>query len=208
VTSPFPESKPPLDDARGLLTTEALLPRARAGDRDAQRELFVRFTPILERLLHARMPAHARGVHETDDLVQEVVLRALAHLGDFEYRGPGSFWSYLRRIGLNYVAEVVRRSEVGNAPRTANGSTLDGVDPNPGPGSAIVNRESFERFERELSDLNEVHRQAVLMRLELRLPYEDIATQCGFASADAARMAIKRAYERLAQRLSHDESGE
>src|SRR5262245_59977607 len=90
-------------DGQRLLSTRELLPRAGEGDQAAAAELFARFAPALRRLLHSRLPGHARGLLDTDDLVQEVWARALPRLDRFHYRGPGSFWSYLRRVGLNQL---------------------------------------------------------------------------------------------------------
>jgi hypothetical protein len=42
------------------------------------------------------------------------------------------------------------------------------------------------------------------MRLELESAYEDIASELGYASADAARMAIKRSLLRIAEDMSRD----
>ena len=150
--------RPTPNETDALLGTSELLPRARGGDRMAQQELFDRFAPILQRLLHARLPAHVRGLLETEDLVQEVYSRTLAHLDRFEYRGPGSFWSYLRRVGLNYVGEIVRRHEPGKDPRPVNGSTLDGVDPSSGPISQLLRLERFSAFERALECLSDTQR--------------------------------------------------
>lgn len=200
----IPEPRPAPSETDGLIGTSELLPRARAGDLVAQQELFDRFTPVLLRLLHARLPSHVRGLLETEDLVQEVYSRTLAHLGSFEYRGPGSFWSYLRRVGLNYVGEIVRRHEPGKAPRSVSGSTLDGVDPGSGPISQLLRQERFSAFESALECLSDSQRRAVLMRIELHLPFEAIASECNFPSPDAARMAVNRALRRLVERMSHD----
>ena len=199
-----PEPRPIRNLTDGLLGTSELLPLARSGDRVAQQELFDRFAPVLLRLLHARLPGHVRGLLETEDLVQEVYSRTLSHLEGFEYRGPGSFWSYLRRVGLNYVGEIVRRHEPGKAPRSVSGSTLDGVDPGSGPISQLLRQERFSAFESALECLSEAQRQALLMRMELHLPYEAIAAECGFPSTDAARMTVNRALGRLVERMSHD----
>ena len=40
------------------------------------------------------------------------------------------------------------------------------------------------------------------MRLELELPYEQISAELGYASTDAARMAIKRTLRRIAEDMS------
>jgi RNA polymerase sigma-70 factor (ECF subfamily) len=205
VTIANPEPSDDSNPSEALLATAALLSRARAGDPGAQRELFELFEPVLRRLLHARVPANARGLLDTDDLVQEVYGRVFQRLESFEYRGPGSFWGYLRRVGLNYVAAVARRSESVQAPRNASESSLDGIGPEPSPSSALSSRERFAEFEAALQELPELQRQALLMRLELDLPFSAIAAECGFPSADAARMAVKRVIEVVVKRMSDDQ---
>lgn len=185
-----------------LLSTQTLLSRARAGDPTARGELCARFTPILRRFLHRRLCRGARGQYETQDLVQEVQVRALARLGDFEYLGPGSFWSYLRRIGLNLLTEIARRSaNTATPPRAELGEVAAS---GAGPETLLLRKEQYEAFERALATLSEELRRAVLMRLELQLPFKAVAAECGFPTPDAARMAVSRAIETIVQRMSHE----
>ena len=51
-------------------TTAELLGRARSGDSDAEHLLLTRFLPLLQRWARGRLPGTARGLAETDDLVQ------------------------------------------------------------------------------------------------------------------------------------------
>ncbi len=185
-----------------LLQTADLLTRARAGDADAKAELFARYRVPLDRFLHARLSSPARALYETDDLVQEVFSRALARLGDFQYRGIGSFWSYLRQIGMNHVIQVSRKYEVPGRAATRPIDTVEApVADVATPLGALLKKEEIEAFDRALSGVSLEYREVLLMRLELGLDYATIATECGLPSADAARMTVRRAIERVVREM-------
>lgn len=185
-----------------LLSTQALLLRASGGDIAARAELCASFAPILRRFLHRRLCRGARGLYETQDLVQEVQVRALARLGDFEYRGQGSFWNYLRATGLNLLGEIARRSA--SSATTPREGLAEVAESGAGPETQLLRKEQLEAFECALATLSEELQRAVLMRLELQLPFKAVAAECGFPTPDAARMAVSRAIETLVQRMSHE----
>lgn len=188
----------------GLTRTRDLLAGARAGEREALERLFHRFRAPLRAFLHARLPSPARGLLETDDLVQEVFSRAWSALERFEDRGAGAFWAYLRQVGMNEVRQAIRKQqaakrgvpealgESSRAPSSGERPVIDG----------LIAKEDFEAFETALERISEQHRTALLMRFELDLDYSEIADECGFPSADAARVAIHRASATLAQELA------
>ena len=195
------KSEDPPPDPEDLLSTGELLDAVRSGDRSAADRLVRRFQTLLSRFLHARLPRHARGLMDTGDIVQDVLQRALARIGEFENRGHGAFWGYLRQIARNRLFEIRR----GTIPST-NGAKLDGTDDepvgaDPSPAEGLMNREMEEAYERALGELEPLLREAVLNRLELGLKWGEIARECAFTSADAARMATTRAITRLAGRL-------
>ena len=68
------------DARRALSSTAALIERARAGDGQAQDALFARLYPPLRRWTRGRLPVWARDVADTDDLVQEALVRTFTHL--------------------------------------------------------------------------------------------------------------------------------
>ncbi len=186
-----------------LSRTGDLLEEARRGDAAARETLFGHYREPLSRFLHARIPGGARGLLETEDVVQEVCTRAFASLDRFEYRGIGSFWGFLRRIGLHYVVELGRR-----AARSPVGASLEAV-PEPTDGastpralSVLIEKETCEAFEKALSSVSESARAALLLRFELDLDYATIANDCSFSSPDAARMAVCRAVQHVAQELA------
>ena len=170
---------------RGVESTTALLGHARDGDDDAREEL-------VRRLL----PRRARDVADTDDLVQVALLRALAHLKEFEPQHEGAFLAYLRQTVLNAVRDELRR--VGRRPGRAD---LEESLPQPGPSlvEQAIGREVVEAYEAALNTLSEEQRQAVIMRVEFGYTYQEVADALGKPSANAARMALSRALLRVAE---------
>ena len=79
------------EDVAGTGTsTVDLLARVRAGDALAIDLLFQRIVPALRRWARGRLPANARELCDTEDLVQDTLAGALRHLTDFEARHQGS----------------------------------------------------------------------------------------------------------------------
>lgn len=181
-----------------LASTAVLVERFRAGDLAARDQLVERYLPLLRRWAHGRLPGYARSTAETDDLVQVSLVRALERLGDFEVRHEGAFLAYLRSIFLNTVRDEIRRH--GRSPRLVEAvPTLpDGA---PSALEKLLGRQAMERYEEALGALHEDHRQAVILRVELGMPFEEIARALEKPSANAARMAVTRALARLAERL-------
>ena len=72
------------------------------------------------------------------------------------------------------------------------------------PIEAAIGREALEAYETALAALDPVSRDAVIARLELNLPWQDIAQMTGKSSADAARISVSRALVRLAEVMGDD----
>ena len=73
--TPLADRASPTGDA-ALESTFALVERAKTGDREALDRLFARFLPSLRRWASGRLPRWTRDLMDTDDLVQETVMRA------------------------------------------------------------------------------------------------------------------------------------
>src|SRR5262245_27463620 len=181
-----------------LENTMVLLERARSGDARATDRLLGRFLPILRRWAHRRLPMHARGLAETDDLVQVTLIRALRHVPTFEQRREGAFLAYLRTILVNLVREELRRSRALVAREqefgASGGEAASELE-------RLIGRERLEAYERGLLMLDEEQREAVLLRLEFGLSHQEIAEALGKPSANAARMTVARAMAVLARYL-------
>lgn len=177
-----------------------LLERAKAGDRHALDALIARYLPRLRRWAHGRLPAWARDLAETQDLVQETVFRAFTQVERFEIRGEGALQAYLRQALINRIREEIRR-----AGRRPQATALDSrtEDAGPSPLEVAIGREAVERYERGLSRLRPEDREAIIGRLELGLTNEELAEALGKPTPNAARMAVERALLRLAKEMRH-----
>jgi RNA polymerase sigma-70 factor (ECF subfamily) len=192
-------STPPRD---GLESTIELLVRAREGDAAALDRLYARYLPRLRRWASGRLPVFARDLHETDDLVQDVLLRSIRHVEGFEIRGSGrggGFHGYLRQALTNRIRDAVRavqrRPEVGDL----QGDEADG---RPSPLDEAIGRAEIVRYENALARLKPEDREAIVARIEMDLSYEELADALGKPSWNAARMAVVRALERLAREMN------
>jgi hypothetical protein len=63
------------DQLPALDSTFDLVERAKSGDHDALNQLFARYLPPLRRWASGRLPRWTRDLMDTDDLVQETVVR-------------------------------------------------------------------------------------------------------------------------------------
>jgi len=181
-----------------LESTADLLSRVRGGDAAARERLVAQYLPMLKRWAHGRLPASARGMVETDDLVQVTLIRALDHVREFEPRREGAFLAYLRRILLNALRDEIRRS----VRRPAEERLPDDLaDERPSLLEQTIGRQAVESYEAALASLSEAQQEAVILRIEFGFGYQQIAEAVGSPSANAAQMMVSRALVRLAEAL-------
>ncbi|MGH9160976.1 MAG: RNA polymerase sigma factor [Vicinamibacteraceae bacterium] len=185
--------------AGAMSVTETLLARGRAGDPDAINVLFERCLPPLVRWAHGRTPAYARDLVETNDIVQDTVLRTLRHLGRFECRHAGALLAYLRQAVDNRIRDVIRRARRRPAPAEISEEQLDG---RASPLEVAIGREAVERYEVALARLKPSDRELIVARVEMQYTFREMVGLLGKPSPDAARVAVSRALLRLARAMS------
>jgi RNA polymerase sigma-70 factor (ECF subfamily) len=137
-------------------------------------------------------------VADTDDLVQDTLIRTVANLDHFEARGEGALQAYLRGALMNRIRDEIRRRQ-----RTPQVGPLDSGIPARGksPLEAAIGAEALAKYDRALERLDEETREAVIARVEMGCSYSEVAELMGKPSADAARMAVSRALVRLAEEM-------
>ncbi len=160
-----------------LESTASLLARVRSGVPQARERLAVRYLAVLRQWAHGRLPVRARDLIDTDDLVQDTLLRALDRVREFEPRREGSFLAYLRRILVNQIRDQIRRA----SRRPGHESVVDEI-----PDDAAL---------ATLTDEEE----AVILRIEMGFTHQQVAEALGKPTADSARMFVARALIRLAE---------
>ena len=182
-------------------STFHLLERARAGDQDALELLFARHLGPLRRWISGRLPRWARDLADTDDLVQDTLLRTFRKIDAFEPRGVGALQAYLRQAVLNRLRDELRRK--GRAPEATDLEGLELEDAR-SPLEEAIGREALDSYERALERLKPEEREAIIARLEMGFTYEELAQALGKPSPDAARKAAQRALVRLAEEMKRN----
>ena len=177
-----------------------LLRRAREGDRSAVDALFERMFPWLRARARGRLPGWARGVIDTGDLVQDVLLHVFRRITGFESASSVAFRAYLRRAVDHRIRDEMRR--VGRR------DTWSGLEEKDAPPSAepsplqqLVDNEAWDRYLSALKRLKPRERRLIVGRAELGYSFKQLALVDERASPDAARVALQRALVRLSREM-------
>ena len=183
-------------------STVELLQRIKQGDHGALEVLLERHLPRLRRWASGRLPRYARDGSDTEDLVQETVIRTLRAIEGFEYRREGALQAYLRQALYNRIRDRIRQA--GRRPRL---ETVDEEAPFKGesPLEQAIGHQAMERYEAALAALQPDDREAIVGRIELGYDYAELAAALAKPTSEAARKAVGRAVLRLAQKMSEIE---
>ena len=181
-----------------LDSTFRLIALARAGDREALERLFARQLRPLQRWASGRLPKWARELTDTDDLVQDTLVKTFKRIRDFEPSRVGALQAYLRQAVLNRIRDELRRK--GRQPDMAALDAIE-IDSGQSPLEETIGREAVDRYERALARLKPDEREAIIARVEMGYTYEELAEALGKPTADAARKAAQRALIRLAEEM-------
>jgi len=179
-------------------TSVRLWRRFRGGDRTALAQLLERHAGPMRRWAHGRLPFWARDTVNTDDIVQDVLLRTVTRLDNFEPRHDGALQAYLRQAIVHRVRDEIRRSR-----REPGRAAIDADAPagSPSPEEETEALKLYETYEEALARLRADDRELITLRVELGLPYREIAEILDKPSEDAAQMAVSRALVRLAREM-------
>jgi RNA polymerase sigma-70 factor (ECF subfamily) len=153
---------------------------------------------VLRGWARGRLPRHARGLADTDDVVQLTLVRALGRLEHIRIEGEGDFLAYLRTGVLNAIRQEIRRASNRLEDRDPGIEVADG---DRSVLEQVIGRETIERYERALLTLSESQRTLVILRLEFGMSFAEIAAATGTVSDEAARKTVSRALVRLAEAM-------
>lgn len=182
-------------------TSLSLLARAQQGDAVALEALMGRYLARLQRWASGRIPAAARTLLDTDDVVQDALLNTLRRLHDFRPRHDGALMAYLREAVANRIRMELRKAQLPSAGEI----DLDAlISHRPSPLEHVVTREALERYERALAGLAEDDRVAIVGRFELGFAFDALARALNRPSAEAARKLTERALRKLLAAMKPD----
>ena len=177
-------------------TSVELLAKVRAGDDEALQRLLEHHVPRLRRWATGRLPSWARDRDDTDDLVQETVIRTLKKIEGFDPQHEGALQAYLRQALVNRIRDAVRRAD--RRPKAVQlDEEMEGHDVS--PLEQAIGREALARYDAALTALRDQDREAIVGRIEMGQSYDELAGTLGKPSSEAARVAVHRALLRLAE---------
>jgi RNA polymerase sigma-70 factor, ECF subfamily len=182
-------------------TSLELVLRASAGDQTAYTELYARYKPRLQRWAHNRLPLGTRGALQTEDLVQDTLTRVFEHLGTFNPRHEGAFQGYVRTTLLNRIRDLARRHKRRGTPDPLSSGI---VALEPSPLDEAIGSETLARYDAALERLRPEERELIIARIEMGLPYPEIAIMFEKPSVPAVHMAVSRALIKLAEEMAHE----
>jgi RNA polymerase sigma factor (sigma-70 family) len=182
-------------------TSFELVVRANSGDREALDTLFARYLPRLQRWAHGRLPQAARGAHQTHDLVQDTLTQVFERLPRFNPRHEGAFQGYVRTALWNRIRDIARHYQ-----RRGPSDPLDSdiIGQECSPLEEAIGNETLARYEAALERLRPEDKELIVARIEMALPYSEIATMFGKPSVAAVHMAVSRALVKLAEEMAHE----
>lgn len=178
-----------------------LTERARSGDGTAFEELVEAHRERLEKLVHDRLRAHSVAATEAEDVVQEVLIRALRSIKRFQWRGQDSLLRWFGGIAEHVIVDLLRE-------RGREG--FDQLDSRISDGSVSPSRlmrrgERFERLEAALDRLSPDHRKVVVLARLEKVPIKEIATRLK-RSPEAVSQLLMRAVQKLREAMEETES--
>jgi RNA polymerase sigma factor (sigma-70 family) len=192
------DDAPELTSVSSTETTLDLILRVRQGDSAARERLFERSLPPLMRWARGRLPIYARDLADTIDLVQDAAINTLNNLARFHPEHPGALHAYLREAVANRITDHIRRAK-----RRPVSVMLDEnlAEAGRSPLEQAIGQEQIDLYDAALGRLNDLDRAAIVARIELQCSYAEVAEALGKPTANAARVAVVRAIERLIREM-------
>lgn len=176
-----------------------LIDRILAGRMDAFADLVQPYLTSLNRFAQHRLQHQT----EAEDVVQQSILLALSHLGQF--RREASFSTWLRAIAINEVCRLRQKQAASHVP-LREPVAVEAADPAHSPYTQYEQRERAERLHKALTKLPEKYRLMIQLR-DLRELSIDETAQSLSMSNSAVRTRHHRARRLLVRSLRRDHSG-
>jgi RNA polymerase sigma-70 factor (ECF subfamily) len=185
---------------RNETNTVELIAQIQSGDQDAGSRLLERELPRLQRYARGRLPVWARSAGDTQDLVHDVLLRAMPRLESWRSEAPGALQAFLRRAVANQIVDEIRKA------RRRLASTAP-IETHPDSARSalaeVIRLQDRARLRAALEKLSASDRALLRARFGSGCRYAEVATRLGRPNANAARVAVERAVARVARIMNH-----
>ncbi len=187
---------------------ELLIERIKGGDAQAFEMVVAKYRDRI----FARVLQLLKNREDAEEVTQDAFIRA--HRGLDKFRGEASFSTWLYQIATNlahnrywYWFRRKRDASISiDQPLGADGDlTLEQILPSEGenPIDATLTHEFVDRVSTCMEDLNDKHREVLVLRNVKNYSYEEIADQLGI-SVGTVKSRIARARESLRGLLGSD----
>ena len=190
---------------------ERLLQEARRGDPEALGKLLAMYCSYLRLFSRVQIDRRLRGKADVSDLVQETF--ALAHHAFENFRGETEqeFVAWLRQILISRLARLIRRyetqardvrleRELGEAFDRSSVVANEIVSSRSTPSRRASRREEAVLLANAIADLEEVHREIIILHHFESLPFGTIAERLG-RTEEAVKKLWVRGLAALKQRI-------
>jgi RNA polymerase sigma-70 factor (ECF subfamily) len=193
---------------------EVLLQQARAGDARALDLLLERYRDYVRLLVRCRISGRLQARVDGSDLIQETLLRAAAHIGQFQGASEQEWCAWLARIAEHEVIHQRRHHEgaakraVGREQRLAPEAGASGVSllgqwfakVQTSPSLAAMRKERTLLLAEALARLPDDYREVLILRHLEGLEFTDVAQRMN-RTPGAARVLWTRALKSLRMEL-------
>lgn len=191
VASPVALATPP-STPTATPNLEALLARARKGDREALEAVLASVAPAVHRF-GLRM---CKNAHDAEDVLQDTLINVAKHLGDFEGRSSLSSWVF----SLTRSACARKRRGLKNRPPVNDEHLAEEPDLAPNPEARAAHQELASALSGALDGLSDDYREVILLRDVEGLSAPEAASSLGI-TVDALKSRLHRAREALRSAL-------
>lgn len=210
-------------DASHASSANAMIGRARRGSKSSLGSLLQQYRNYLAVLASMQIDKRLLPRVSPSDVVQETMLRAHKHFGQFRGTTEPELMAWLRQILVNNLAKFVeqhmlaarrdvrREVSIERIGAALEHSTIQLAQlvpaANKSPSMAVQQREEAVELADRLAQLPEDYREVLVLRNLQGLPFEDVAQRID-RSVGATRMLWLRAIEKLRSVYRKDESSE
>jgi RNA polymerase sigma factor (sigma-70 family) len=188
-----------IESRLAVMPTVDLVARVRTGDRDALEVICLRCLRGLHGFAAGRVPPRIRGMVDTQDLVAEALEKGLAKLLDLDLGRAGALMAYFRQILRNLIVDKIRGADRAPRPEPLNDQHADDTL---SPLERALDREKVEIYEAALQRLKPRDAEMIILRVDHQASYDEVAVFLGQSTANAARIAVRRALLKLANEMS------